>query len=195
MDWPYVLFVAGGLFAFLALYVPFFYIQLYATSRGVSGESFAPYLVTLLNVGSIPGRVIPTAMADRWGSLNLAIVCAAGSTVMVFCWLGIRGLGGAVVYALFYGAFSGGVVSLTPSVLVSLCPDMGRVGARMGMSFVVSGVAILVGTPIAGAILGNDRDPRWLGTILYSAFGLLVATLFYVSARILVYRRKQTWRA
>lgn len=193
-DAAYLTFVAGGLFAFLALYVPFFYITLYATSKGVASESFAPYLVTLLNAGSIVGRVVPNALADRWGSLNLMIACALGSMVLVFGWLGVENLGGSIVYVLLYGAFSGGVVSLTPSVLVSLSPDMGRVGARMGMSFVVSGVAILVGTPIAGAILGNEGDPEWLGTILYAAFGLVVATGLYSTSRLLLYRRKGAWK-
>jgi MFS family permease len=195
-DAPYLLFVAGGLFAFLTLYVTFFYITLFATSHGVASESFAPYLVTLLNAGSILGRIIPNALADRYGSLNLLIACVVGSAVLVFGWLGVRDLGGGVVYVLLYGAFSGGVVSLTPSVIVGLSPDMGRVGARMGMSFVVSGIAILVGTPIAGAILGSrGREPQWLGTILYAAFGLLVATSLYCASRFLLYKRKGDWKA
>ncbi|KAJ4297310.1 hypothetical protein N0V88_004228 [Collariella sp. IMI 366227] len=189
-DAPYLCFVAGGLFSFLTLYVTFFYVTLFATSHGVASESFAPYLVTLLNAGSIPGRIIPNALADRYGSLNLMLVCTFSSAVLVFGWLGIQNLAGAVVYVLLYGAFSGGVVSLTPSVIVNLSPDMGRVGARMGMSFVVSGLAILVGTPIAGAILGGEEDPEWLGTMLYSAFGLLVATSLYSVTRFLLYRQK-----
>jgi MFS family permease len=188
-DVPYLLFVAGCLFAFLVLYVTFFYISLFATSQHVASESFAPYLVTLLNVGSILGRIIPNALADRWGSLNMTIACSFGCAILVFGWLGIRDLGGAVVYALLYGAFSGGVVSLTPSVYVALAPDMGRTGARMGLGFVISGISILVGTPIGGAILGNEEDPEWLGTMLYAAFGLLVATLCFLAARIFQYRR------
>lgn len=193
-DAPYLFFVTAGFFAFLALYVPFFYITVFATSHGVASDSFAPYLVTLLNAGSILGRIIPNALADRWGSLNLLIVCVFSSFVLVFGWLGIRDLAGSVVYVFLYGAFSGGVVSLTPSVLVGLSPDMGRVGARMGMSFMALSLAILVGTPIAGAILGEQEDPEWTGTILYSAFALLVATLLYSMSRFLLYRRKPSWK-
>ncbi|GAB1310580.1 Aspyridones efflux protein apdF [Madurella fahalii] len=194
-DAPFLCFVVGGLFAFLALYVPFFYITLFATSHRVVAESFAPYLVTLLNVGSIFGRLIPNALADRWGCLNVIMVCTFCSAALVFAWPGIRDLGGSVVYALLYGAFSGGVVSIIPSVIVGLSPDMGRVGTRMGMSFVVSGVAILTGTPIAGAILGNETDAEWLGTMLYSAFGLLLATLLYATSRFLLYRERRSWKA
>ncbi|KAL2157028.1 hypothetical protein VTH06DRAFT_7950 [Thermothelomyces fergusii] len=187
--------VAGGVFAFLTLYVTFFYITLFATSRRVASDRFAPYLVTLLNAGSIPGRIIPNALADRYGSMNLMIACSSACAVLAFGWLGIRDLGGAVAYALLYGVFSGGVVSLMPSVIVGLSPDMGRVGARMGMGFLVMGIAILVGTPIAGAILGSEENPEWLGTRLYSAFGLLVATALFCTSRILVFRRKGGCRA
>lgn len=189
-DVPFIMFVAGGLFGFLTLYVTFFYIQLYATSHHAASESFAPYLVTLLNAGSILGRIIPNALADRWGSLNLLLVCTFASAVLVFGWLGIHDLGGSIVFVLLYGAFSGGVVSLTPSVIVGLAPDMSRVGARMGMSFLVFGIAILVGTPIAGAILGDQHNPEWLGMILYAAFGLLIATVLFAASRLLLYRRK-----
>jgi MFS family permease len=188
-DAPLMLFILGGFFSFLTLYVTFFYISLFATSRGTVSADFAPYLVTLLNAGSILGRIIPNALADRYGSLNLIIACTVGSAVLAFGWLGVRDLGGSVAYVLLYGAFSGGVVSLTPSVIVGLSPDMSRVGTRMGMSFIISGIAILVGTPIAGAILGTEENPEWLGTILYAAFGLLVATAFFLMARFLLYKR------
>ncbi|KAK3987784.1 major facilitator superfamily domain-containing protein [Cladorrhinum sp. PSN332] len=194
-DAPYVLFVTAGFFAFLTLYVPFFYITLYATSRRLVGEGFAPYLVTLLNAGSITGRIIPNALADKFGSLNLMICCMVGSTALNFAWLGVSNLAGAVVYVLLFGAFSGGVVSLTPSVFASLAPDVSQIGTRMGMGFLVSGVAILCGTPIGGAILGDENNPRWIETRLYSALGLMVATGFYAASRYLLFRKKGTWKA
>ncbi|KAK4116840.1 MFS general substrate transporter [Canariomyces notabilis] len=194
-DAPYLFVVCGGFFAFLGLYVTFFYITLFATSHGAATESFAPYLVTLLNAGSIVGRLIPNALADRWGSLNVLAVCSFASAILVFGWLGIHNTAGAVVYAVLYGGFSGGVVSIIPSVMVTLSPDMGRVGTRMGMAFLVSGVAILTGTPIAGAILGEESDPDWLGTILYSAFALLVATLLYMTSRALLYKKNGKCKA
>ena len=194
-DVPYLLFVAGGLFGFLTLYVAFFYTTVYAKAHHTVDETWAPYLVTILNAGSVLGRIIPNALADRFGSLNMLTACTFASAVLVFGWLGVRDLGGSVVWVVLYGAFSGGVVSITPSVIVGLSPDMARVGARMGMSFVVSGVAILVGTPIAGAILGEEEHPRWTGTILYSAFGLIVATALFSAARFALYRRNGKLKA
>ena len=89
-DVPLVLFCVGGFFAFLTLYVPFFYITVFATSHDFSSAEFAPYLVTLLNAGSVFGRIVPNAMADRWGSLNVIVVCTFVSSVLAFAWLGIR---------------------------------------------------------------------------------------------------------
>ncbi|KAL2125021.1 hypothetical protein VTJ04DRAFT_1386 [Mycothermus thermophilus] len=195
-DVPYTLFVAGCFFAFLALYVCFFYVTLHAISKGIASEGFAPYLVTILNAASIVGRIVPNALADKYGSLNLMLACLLGSAVMVFGWLGVRDLAGDVVFVVLYGVFSGGVVSLTPSVIVSLSPDMSRVGARMGLSFLVSGVAILIGTPIAGAVLGSKEQPRWAGTILYSGFGLLAATALLAGSRVAVYKKQGgRWKA
>ncbi|KAK1767215.1 putative major facilitator superfamily transporter protein [Phialemonium atrogriseum] len=194
-DAPFVVFVAGNVFAFLVLYVPFFYTQLFAVDHAIADPGWAPYLVTLLNAGSVVGRIVPNALADRLGSLNIMASCTAASAVLAFAWLGIHNLGGLIAFALLYGAFSGGVVSLTPSVVVALSPDMGRVGARMGMSFLATGISILIGTPIAGAILGDFSESRWLGTIGYGAAGLLLAALLHVAARFVLYRKNGVLRA
>ncbi|OIW28055.1 MFS general substrate transporter [Coniochaeta ligniaria NRRL 30616] len=191
-DPAFMLFAAAGFAAFLVLYVPFFYTQLYTIEHGISSVDFAPYLVTFLNVGSVFGRVIPGAVADRYGPLNTTIFCVMASAVLAFAWIGCSDLGGLTVFALLYGAFSGGVVGLAPSVIVSLSPDMGRVGARMGMSFAFNGVAVLVGTPIAGAILGGSG---WVPMIVFTGVFLTAGLVLYSSSRLFVWRKKGGMRA
>lgn len=189
-DGSFTVFAFGGFASFLVLYVPFFYTQLYTVAKGIAEPGFAPYLVTFLNVGSVFGRVVPNALADRYGALNVMSVCTLASAVLAFGWMGTKDLGGLTVFALLYGLFSGALVSLTPSVLVGLSPDMSRVGARMGMSFCVVGLAILVGTPIAGAILGDGQGGAWLDVMGYTAAFLSVATVLYAVSRFLLYRKK-----
>lgn len=188
-DPPFVIFASACFAAFLVLYVPFFYTQLFAITKGIADEDFAPYMVTFLNVGSVFGRIIPNAVAHRFGSLNMMIVCAGASAVLAFGWFGTKDLGGLTVFALLYGAFSGGVVSLSPSCLKNLTPDLNRLGARMGMSFFVTGIALLVGTPIAGAILGDDQD--WTATIGYTAALMTVSAGLYGLSGYLVWRRER----
>ncbi|KAK5655393.1 hypothetical protein OQA88_5663 [Cercophora sp. LCS_1] len=193
-DVPYLAFTAASFFSFLTLYVPFFYMPLYATSHGISGGKFAPYLVTLLNFGSIFGRVVPNALADKYGSLNVLVFCMIGSTGVGYGWFGVNNIAGAVVFSLFYGALTGGVVSLTPSVIVGLAPDLQRLGSRMGMGFLISGAALLVGTPIAGAIVSGYSDSSWNGTMAYAASSLLLSTVLYITARTAAWKKKRTWR-
>lgn len=85
-DLPYVIFAAAGFFSFLTLYVPFFYLVLWAHTHHVSSPEWAPYLVTFLNAGSFFGRIIPNALADRYGALNVMCVCMIASSAIGYAW-------------------------------------------------------------------------------------------------------------
>lgn len=194
-DGPFLLFTAASFFAFMGLYVPFFYVQLYSIEHGVSSVDFSPYFVTLLNAGSVVGRLVPNYLADKLGALNVLIVVTFLSAALAFAWMGITSFGGLVAFSLLYGAFSGGVVSLSPSAIVPLCPDMSLLGTRMGMSFFFAGLSVLVGTPIGGAILGRGGDGAWRGIISYAAATQLLASALMLVAQILHLRRAKAAKA
>ncbi|KAK1585259.1 major facilitator superfamily transporter [Colletotrichum navitas] len=183
-DPAFTLVVVGSFIAFLAMYVPYFYIQLFAVNHGIGSSDFSAYFVTLLSAGSIPGRVIPNYLADKVGALYMHIAVAAGSAILMFAWLGIRNMAGLIVFAILYGLFSGGLVSISPTVVVSLSPDLSRVGTRMGMMNFIAGIAILVGTPIAGAILGDYGEVAWQSMIGYGAAALTVGSMCLTLAKI-----------
>ncbi|TLD26912.1 hypothetical protein PspLS_04806 [Pyricularia sp. CBS 133598] len=182
--------VCGSFFVFLTLYVPFFYLQLYAETHGLASPDTSPYVVTLLNAGSIVGRVVPNHLADRAGSVNMLLVCGVSTLVVLAGWFGIQNFAGLVVFALLYGGFSGGIVSLMPSVIISLTPDPGRVGARLGMNFLTTGVALLIGTPVAGAVVNGFGRSQWLGVMGYTIAGMLVGVSLHGTSRLLLWRTK-----
>ncbi|OLN92796.1 Riboflavin transporter MCH5-like protein 7 [Colletotrichum chlorophyti] len=194
-DPAFMLVMAGSVVGFLALYVPYFYIELFAVIHKIGPASFSSYFVTLLSAGSVPGRVIPNYLADKVGALYMQISVAALSAVLMFAWLGINSMPGLVVFAILYGLFSGGLVSISPTVIVSLSPDLGRVGTRMGMMNFASGIAVLIGTPIAGAILGGYGDVQWRSTIGYGAAALTVASAFFTSAKIFQLKKARAMKA
>ncbi|KAI1393020.1 MFS general substrate transporter [Hypoxylon trugodes] len=178
---PFLSYAISGLFAFLGLYVPFFYIQLYALHYRIVPDDLSAYLVTLLNAGSVFGRLLPNFAADYLGSMNMLAATTIGAGVLAFAWFGVKNLGGTIVFVLLFGFCNGGVTSLPPSAIVSLTPDLARLGTRMGMTFAFIGSAVLVGTPIAGAILRDvDDDARWKGLIAFSGATLVVGGLGYV---------------
>ncbi|XDG08221.1 hypothetical protein ABKA04_007836 [Annulohypoxylon sp. FPYF3050] len=185
-------FAVSGVGAFLGLYVPFFYLQLYSLRFGFVPQDLSAYLVTLLNAGSVFGRILPNFVADYAGSMNMLAATTLGASIVAFGWFGLKNLGGTVVFALLFGFFNGGVTSLPPSAIVTFTPDMSRLGTRMGMLFFIIGIAVLVGTPIAGAILQNPEDAtRWKGLIGFGAATMLFGGIGFVITELLRLRDKK----
>ncbi|KAK7994308.1 hypothetical protein PG991_015896 [Apiospora marii] len=196
-DAPIMVFTAAIVCAFLGLWVPFFYVQLYAIRFGVSSVAFSPsYFVTLLNLGSAAGRVLPPWAAVHAGSLNTILGMTALCAATGFLWLGLAlarssSVPGLVVFSVLYGVFQGGLVSLLPSSLVPLTPDLGRLGTRMGTNYLFSGLAVLAGTPVAGAILGQGADEAdWRGLIAYAGATLGAGSVLMV-VTLLLHRRQK----
>ncbi|PIL29485.1 MFS general substrate transporter [Ganoderma sinense ZZ0214-1] len=59
----------GSCYLFYALFSPYFYIQMYASFRGVP-PSVSSYLLAILNAMNVPSRVLPGILADRFGPLG-----------------------------------------------------------------------------------------------------------------------------
>lgn len=162
------------------MYIPFFYVQNFAASRGITGTSLAFYMLPVMNAASVFGRIIPNFFADKTGPLNMLVPTSALAGVLAFCWIAVDGLPGLVVFCIFYGLFSGTVVSLPPTTVVSLSPSLSVVGTRMGMSFAFAAFGLLVGNPVAGAILNSAG---WLGLQLFCACSVVAAASVWVLAR------------
>ncbi|KAH8895295.1 MFS general substrate transporter [Thozetella sp. PMI_491] len=193
-DFSFMSFNIGIMLVFLVLYTAFFYIQVFDEVNHLSDLNFAPYTVTLLNVGSVFGRLLPMYLSDKWGVLNMTIFCTFASAVLAFGWMGIHNLAGVIVFAIIYGATSGAIVVGAPVSIMTLSPDMSRVGTRLGMVFAFASITVLVGTPIAGAIFGDFTRDRWLAGIGYSGAVLTLGTFMMILSWPGVRARKGTWR-
>ncbi len=184
---PYTLFSFAEFFGFMGLYIPFFYIQSYAINSPNTklDESFAFWLLVILNAASLFGRIIPNFLADNTGPLNMLLPCAAISSLLAFCWIAISSKAGLIIFCILYGFFSGTFVSLPPTTVVSLSPSLAVVGTRMGMSFAFAGFGLLVGSPVAGAILGSGTNFTGVqafcgGTVAAASVAVLAARFFKV---------------
>ena len=193
-DFVFMNFAVGATLAFLVLYTAYFYIQVFDELNHLSSLDFAPYTVTLMNVGSVFGRILPTYLGDKFGALNSSIVCTLGSAVLLFGWMGIHNLAGVVVFTLLYGITSGGVVTVSSAAIMNLSPDMSRLGTRLGMAFTLAGIGVLIGTPIAGVIFGQFTRTRWLAGIGYSAGGLVLGSSFMGLSRFAKGKKKDDWK-
>jgi MFS family permease len=132
-----VLFLAGAIATF-PLFVPPFFLPLYAASLGLSASAGAG-LVAGFNFSSAVGRLCCGLLSDFMGPVNtllLSLILSALS--MLVLWPVSNSLGPLIVFVIINGAANGGFFSTMPTVVGSVFGSR-RVGVAMGM--IVSGWA------------------------------------------------------
>ena len=151
------------------------YAEIVATARDAGlNTAEALWLLTLIGIGSVGGRLILGASADRLGRDRVLLACGLGVAAMMGWWATAGGPTGFAVFAFGFGIFQGGFVALLPSFVVDL---YGRhsAGGLIGVLFAGRALAVLLGAPCAAALTssaGHDA-PLWsaggfalLGTLL-----------------------------
>ncbi|KAF2462608.1 MFS general substrate transporter [Lindgomyces ingoldianus] len=190
---PYLLFVGGSFMFFWGLFGPFNYLPLFA-DQTKSTYNVAPYTVSILNAASIFGRVLPPLYSDRVGHLRVISACAflSGLAVLII-WLPIdyyQSLGGLVVFALFFGFFSGAFVSLITPCLVEVAGGHTHdLGAMLGTYFAVVAIASLTGLPIQGAI---SKQQDLMGLIVFSGVTMVAGSVALAIALFLTMQDEGT---
>ena len=180
-DLPYLLFCLGIFFGFMGIYIAFFYVELYATQVCAMSASLATYILAVVNAGSFFGRLLPNRLADMIGPLNVHIPFAFIASLLALCWIAIRNTPGLLVFCALYGFFSGTFVSLPGPIVYGLSSDMSTVGTRLGMAMAFSGVGLLIGNPIAGAILRGGGS--WVGLQAWAGTLIAVSAAFMMGTR------------
>lgn len=190
---PFVILCLGFFFSFVGLYFPFFYLPTYFSSFLHSDGDISFYIIAILNGASVFGRIAPGLIADYIGSLNTIIPVSFMAAVLAFAWIGIRNEAGTIVFAVLYGFASGAIVSLPATILARLTSNMSMLGTRMGMSFIFAGLGLLIGNPIAGALLDIEGAVFWKGQ-LFSAVMVVIGTVSFLGLRILMWKQGEGWK-
>lgn len=180
---PYAFFSLAVFIGFMGLYVPFYYISAYGIVKTGMNSNLGFYLVPILNAGSIFGRLFPNYLADKIGPLNVMIPFTFACMILAFAWIGILNTPGIIVFAVLYGMCSGTYVSLPPATISSLTKDLHHVGSRLGTCFLCGGVGILVGNPIAGALVNLEKKTFWKAQV-FCGILVLAAVISLCLARI-----------
>ncbi|KAL4790598.1 major facilitator superfamily domain-containing protein [Aspergillus venezuelensis] len=185
-DIPYMTLVLAGFFAFMGLFVLFFYISYVASARQLTSPDMAFYLVPILNAASCFGRTIPNAMADKFGPFNLIAPCCMMVGILILCLISVTNQAGMIVIAIFSGFFSGALIGLPPLCFVALTEDKSKIGTRIGMGFGMMAFGVLAGGPGAGDILGgaNGASMDWNGVWVFGGVSALFASAIFVVIRV-----------
>lgn len=204
------IFLAGVLGTF-PLFVPPFFIPLYAKSIGMSSSTGAGLLAGF-NLASAAGRICCGVLCDKAGALNVLMLSLllTGLSMLVL-WPQVTTLAPFIVFVILNGASNGGFFSTVPTVVGNVFGSS-RVSVAMGMIvtgwaggyFLVSLSATCAfgkplmrkGAPIAGYILdahgGADSGFEayrpsmfYAGSLALAASGLVAAVRFRKRPRLL----------
>ena len=181
LEMPFLLTVLASFFFFFGMFLPFTFIILSAEYNGMSAR-LAGYLLAILNAVSIFGRILPGFIADRLGRYNAMIVTSFLSTIVVFAlWLPARGNVAFIFFAAVYGFSSGAFVSLAPALIAQIS-DIRQIGVRTGSMFMVISIAALVGNPIGGQLIIEDRG-RYTHLQIFCGVVMAAGSCVFVAAR------------
>ncbi len=137
------------------MFIPFAHASAAARDLGID-EVRAVGLVGLIGIGSLSGRFVIGALADRMGrGLTLTLMQASLGLSFVL-WSLAGGYAAMAAFALWMGLSYGGIVSLMPALV------MDRFGARA--------VSSIIGVLYTGAAFGNLAGPVLAGAV-FDRFG------------------------
>lgn len=178
-DWPYLLFVGGCFVVFLGMYTPFVYIQSYALDENIVSPDLALYFLAILNASSIFGRILPSLVAQRIGSMNMIIGTTIALSITSLSLIAAKTQARLIVAIVFQGFFTGTFFALQPTIFVRLSADPSKIGTRFGMAFSVMSVALLFGSPISGALrkqMGYNAAWVWAGITIFCGGMVILAS-------------------
>ncbi|KAF9783217.1 MFS general substrate transporter [Thelephora terrestris] len=179
-------FAIGGILNFLGLFTLLTFIDLSATSIGISPK-FSFYLVSITNAGSGLGRVSSGLLADRFGALTvtgpLTLMCA----IMTYIWPFVSTKGALIAIGIVYGFCSGAYVSLLPVPLMMM-GDMHDAGRRTGSFLTCIALGAVAGPPISGAIAqatdGFKSVGYYAGSCILGAVGFMYLTKYLMTGSL-----------
>jgi len=188
-DIPFLVYILGAFLLFWGVFVPFFYLQLYAALHGVDAM-FVKYSITVMNAASIFGRIIPNFLADHYGPLNIMIPSGIITAALIFGMFGATSIGGVTAFGIFYGFFSGGLVSVVTPAVGSFIThrDLSDLGVRIGMLSFSLAFALLTGNPIAGALLTSRHV--WSRPLIFAAVVVFMGALCNIMIWKTIARRR-----
>ncbi|CAJ0552304.1 Ff.00g062830.m01.CDS01 [Fusarium sp. VM40] len=188
------IFIAGAIATF-PLFVPPFFIPLYAKSIGLPSNVGAG-LVAGFNFASAVGRICCGLLCDRIGAMNvlfLSLVLTGLSNLVI--WSFSTTLAPLIPFVILNGMANGGFFSTMPTVIGSVFGPS-QVSVAMGMSVTGWAGGYLMGSPIAGYLLdaygGAESGFRayrpamyYAGSLALAAAGIIAMIRLHISRNIL----------
>ena len=182
------LFLAGAVGTF-ALFVPPFFLPLFAHSIGLSASTGAG-IVAAFNACTAIGRFAAGFASDRFGSTDMILLTMALNAIsMLAIWPVSDTIGPLIVFAAMNGIANGAFFVTMPTAIGRM---MGPGQAAVGMGMAITGWTggYLIGSPIAGiliAVTGAEKAHTvvpYRAAVFYAGGVALASAAFVLLARL-----------
>ncbi|KAI1465197.1 MFS general substrate transporter [Daldinia caldariorum] len=183
-DIPYMAFTITTFVGFMGLSILIFYISFYPQERGLTDEALSFYMVPIFNAASCFGRVVPNAVSDKIGPFNVVAPCSFITGILMLCFMAANTRGAVITIAVLAGFFSGVFIAMPPVCFFPLTKDKSKLGTRIGMGFGIIALGLLVGGPVAGAILGETKPLDWEGLWGFGGAAAALSGIMYAALRV-----------
>ncbi len=153
---PFWLMFIAGFSTSLGIFIPFAHLAPYARDNGFT-DGFGAFLIGLIGVGSIVGRLVLGGSADRIGRRRALGGTFVAMAVCLTWWLASTEAWSLIIFALVFGAAYGGFVALLPALAADYFGGR-SMGAILGILYSSAAVGALFGPTLAGAIYDSRES-------------------------------------
>ncbi|KAH7333526.1 major facilitator superfamily domain-containing protein [Rhexocercosporidium sp. MPI-PUGE-AT-0058] len=188
-NWTFsFIFLAGSIGVF-ALFIPPYFLPLFAQSLGLS-STVGAYLVAGFNLCGALGRLGSGLLCDKIGAVNTFLLASLlNATSMFAIWPVSNMLPTLSVFAFVNGLANGAFFTTLPTVIGNMY-GLSRVGVAMAMVTTGWSIGYFMGTPLAGYLLQaaggvkNESINSYRPAIFYAGGIALLSTVFVLVARL-----------
>ncbi|CAG5142307.1 uncharacterized protein ALTATR162_LOCUS1126 [Alternaria atra] len=185
---PFLTLTMAGAVGVFALFVPPFFLPLFASSIGLSASTGAG-LVGGFGAATAVGRILGGWTCDKIGTFNtLMITCLVNSVSMLAIWPVSTSLPPLFVFSLVNGCANGSFFVSLPTAVATVAPHSAAASIALMVFFWTPGY--LLGAPLAGLLIeatgaadASSIEP-YRAAIFYAAGTGVLATLLIVVARL-----------
>ncbi|GAM85464.1 hypothetical protein ANO11243_034710 [Dothideomycetidae sp. 11243] len=177
----FLLLAAAGAIGVFALFVPPFFLPLFASSFGLS-PAIGAGLVAGFGASTAIGRLLGGCFSDLIGPLNATLITTiVNSLSMLVIWPVSASLPPLFIFAIINGIANGSFFVAFPTAVAAIAPPSASASISLTISFWTPGY--LLGTPIAGILMqateaaDSHSIKSFRAAIFYAAGVGVVATV------------------
>ncbi|KAJ3546416.1 hypothetical protein NM208_g2018 [Fusarium decemcellulare] len=160
-DPAFMVFCMALFLMWVAYWVPFFLLPLYAQFKTGASSDLSFYVLVICNASTIPGRYLAVPMSNKFGPALTMAGFALASGILLFGWVGVDSIASTIVWAVLIALFMGPLSVIYPILVPRLSPNKELVGTRMGISSAAAAFGTLVGFPVTSALNDIEAGMFW----------------------------------